>query len=179
MSFVTLASRPRVFLALTCRFLLGLMLENRYSTGAAYSDKFLLQPIGMLAASLLPLENEDLLLDGDGVHAVVLLPQGVHAAVMAALGLSDHFREAVGILGNAVNQDTKRMNSVTTIPQRTMQIGRVCVSSMNPSRDQWFFPSNNLFPNEVNAGCLWGSIQMMHLITTQGLIHEPKLVINV
>jgi len=46
-------------------------------------------------------------MDGDGVEAVVLLPQGVHAAREAALGISYHPGEAVGVLVEAGDGDTK------------------------------------------------------------------------
>lgn len=74
---------------------------------AAHSDDFLLQPVGGLAALLLPPEDKDLLLDGDGVEAVVLLPQWVHTAREAALGISNHLREAVRVLIKPGDRDTE------------------------------------------------------------------------
>lgn len=73
-------------------------MDDWSDTRATHSDDFLLQSVGGLAALLLPAEDKDLLLDGDGVEAVVLLPQWVHTAGEAALGISDHLREAVGVL---------------------------------------------------------------------------------
>lgn len=83
------------------------MVDDWNGTRAAHGDDFLLQSVGCQAALLLPSEDEDLLLDGDGVEAVVLLPQWVHAAGEAALGVSDQLGEAVGVLVEPGDEDTK------------------------------------------------------------------------
>lgn len=83
------------------------MLDDRSDTGAARGDDLLLQAVGVEAAALLPPQHQDLLLDGHGVEAVVLLPQGAHTAGQAAPGIGDHPREAVGIVIQAGDEDTR------------------------------------------------------------------------
>lgn len=73
------------------------MVDDGSGTRAAHGDEFLLQAVGGQAALQLSTQHKDLLLDGDGVEAVVLLPQRVHAAGQAALGISNHLGEAVGV----------------------------------------------------------------------------------
>lgn len=73
------------------------MVDDGSGTRAAHGDEFLLQAVGGQAALQLSPQHKDLLLDGDGVEAVVLLPQWVHAARQAALGVSNHLGEAVGV----------------------------------------------------------------------------------
>ena len=99
-------------------------MDDWRSTRAAHGDDFLLQAVGGQAAPLLPPEDEDLLLDGDGVEAVVLLPQWVHAAGEAALGISDHLGEAVGVLVESGDGDTK---GVYALAQRSLA-GSSCLS---------------------------------------------------
>lgn len=94
---------------LSYQSLLGLVVDDWSDTRAAHGDDFLLQVVGGKAALLLPPEDEDLLLDGDGVEAVVLLPQWVHAAGEAALSVSNHLGEAVGVLVEPGDGDRKRV----------------------------------------------------------------------
>lgn len=77
---------------------LSLVSDQGGDTSAAHSDYFLLQPIGLVAALLLPPENEDLLFDRDRVEAVVQLPIRIHAPGVAALGVRDHPGETVVVL---------------------------------------------------------------------------------
>lgn len=74
------------------------MSDQGGDTRAAHGDDFLLQPICLVAALLLPPEDEDLLFDGDGVDAVVQLPVQIHTPGEAALSISDHLGEAVVVL---------------------------------------------------------------------------------
>lgn len=74
------------------------MLHQGGDAGAAHGDQFLLQPVGLLAAPLLPAQHQDLLGDGDGVEAVVQLPLGAEAPRVAALGVRQQPREAVVVL---------------------------------------------------------------------------------
>lgn len=74
------------------------MLDQGGDTRAAHGDYFLLQPVGLLAALLLPAEDQDRLPDGDGVEAVVQLPLRIHAPRVAALGICDQPGEAVVVL---------------------------------------------------------------------------------
>lgn len=74
------------------------MLDQGGDAGAAHGDFFLLQPVGLLAAPLLPAQDQDLLHDGHGVEAVVQLPLGSDAVEVAAVGVRDQPREAVVVL---------------------------------------------------------------------------------
>lgn len=76
----------------------GLVLDQGGDAGAAHGDFFLLQPVGLLAALLLPAQDQDLLHDGDGVEAVVQLSLRSHAPGVAALGVREQPREAVVVL---------------------------------------------------------------------------------
>lgn len=99
-------------------------MDNWSDTRAAHGDDFLLQAIGGQAAPLLPPEDKDLPLDGDGVETVVLLPHCVHAASEAALGISDHLGEAVGVLVKPGDGDTK---GVYALAQHGL-VGSSCLS---------------------------------------------------
>lgn len=57
----------------------------------------------MVAAFQLPAEDEDLLIDGDGVEVVVQLPSRVHTPGVAALSISNHLGEAVVVLIDPVS----------------------------------------------------------------------------
>lgn len=83
------------------------MLDEGHHAGAAHSDELFLQAVDILTVPQLPSEDQDLLPNGDRVHAVVFPACGVHTAVVAAFGLDDHLGEPVGILGEAVNQSTR------------------------------------------------------------------------
>lgn len=108
--------------------LLGLVVDDGSGTRAAHGDDFLLQAVGGLAAPRLSPEDEDLLLDGDGVEAVVLLPQRVHAAGVAALGISDHLGEAVGVFIKPGDGNRKGLYALA-------QHGLVGCSCLPPRKD--------------------------------------------
>lgn len=57
----------------------------------------------MVAAFQLPAEDEDLLIDGDGVEVVVQLSSRVHTPGVAALSISNHLGEAVVVLIDPVS----------------------------------------------------------------------------
>lgn len=69
--------------------------------GAANSHPHFLQPEGRRAALGLPPEDQELLLDGNGVHGAVFLPLGIEAAGVPALGLCNLGGEPVGVPGDA------------------------------------------------------------------------------
>lgn len=62
------------------RKLLSPAVDNGRDTGAAHSHQHLLQPEGVGAVPRLPSQDQDLLLDGDGIHVVVYLPFSADAA---------------------------------------------------------------------------------------------------
>lgn len=70
--------------------LLSHMAHNGGDAGAAHGHQHLFQPEAVGAVLRLPSQNQDLLLDGDGVHVVVYRPVSTDTAQMAALGLPDH-----------------------------------------------------------------------------------------
>lgn len=77
------------------------MADNGGDTSAANSHLHLLQPEGTSAALGLPPEDQDLLLDGNGVQRVVFLPLGIDAARVPALGLCNLGGEPVRVSGDA------------------------------------------------------------------------------
>lgn len=81
--------------------------DHGSDTGATNSDPHLLQPKGARAALGLPPKDQELLLDGDGVHGAVFLPLGVDAARVPATGLCDLGGEPVGVPGDAAEEQTK------------------------------------------------------------------------
>lgn len=76
--------------------------------GAANSHPHLLQPEGTRTALGLPLEDQELLLDGHGVPGMVFLPLGVDAAQVPAMGLCNLGGEPVGVPGDAAGRTGKR-----------------------------------------------------------------------
>lgn len=80
------------------------MADHRGDAGAAHSHQHLFQPEGARTALWLPPEDQELLLDGDGVQGPVFLPLGVDAASVSALGLRDLRGEPVGVPGDAVGR---------------------------------------------------------------------------
>lgn len=61
----------------------------------------------------LPSQNQDLLLDGDGVHVVVYVPFIIDTAQVAALRLPDHRGVSLRVLIAAVRK-TKAREEVNT-----------------------------------------------------------------
>lgn len=58
----------------------GHMVDDGGDTGTTNSHPHLLQAEGMRAALGLPPKDQDLLLDGNGVHGAVFLPLGIDTA---------------------------------------------------------------------------------------------------
>lgn len=89
------------------------MAYNGGDAGAAHGHQHLLQPEGVWAVLRLPSQDQDLLLDGDGVHVVVDLPLSVDTARVAALGLPDHRGVPLGVLVAAAGETKarKKVNS--------------------------------------------------------------------
>lgn len=58
----------------------GRAVHDGSDTGAANLDPHLLQPEGIRTALGLPPEDQDFLMDGNGVHGAVFLPLGIDAA---------------------------------------------------------------------------------------------------
>ena len=75
--------------------------------GAANSHPHLLQPEGARAALGLPPEDQELLLDRDGVHGAVFLPLGIDAAGVSALGLCNLRGEPVRVPRDAAGRAGK------------------------------------------------------------------------
>lgn len=86
---------------LICRPQATHVADDRGDTGATNSHPHLLQPEGARATLGLPPEDQELLLDGDGVHGAVFLPLGVDAARVPAPGLCDLGGVSVGVPGDA------------------------------------------------------------------------------
>lgn len=80
------------------------MADDGGDAGAANSHHLLLQPEGVSAALGLPPEDQDLLLDGNGIQRVVFLPLGIDAARVPALGLCNLGGEPVRVPGDAAGE---------------------------------------------------------------------------
>ena len=87
------------------------MADNGGDTGAAHGHQHLLQPEGVGAVLRLPSQDQDLLLDGDGVHVMVHLPFSIDTARVAALGLPDHRGVPLRVL-IAATRETKTRKRV-------------------------------------------------------------------
>lgn len=80
------------------------MADNGGDAGAANSHLHLLQPEGVSAALGLPPEDQNLLLDGNGVQRAVFLSFGIDAAQVPALGLCNLRGEPVRVSGDAAGE---------------------------------------------------------------------------
>lgn len=74
---------------LICHLRVTHVADHGGDAGAAHSHQHLFQPEQARTALWLPPEDQELLLDGDGVQGPVFLPLGVDAASVSALGLRD------------------------------------------------------------------------------------------
>lgn len=88
--------------------LLSHMAHNGGDAGAAHGHQHLLQPEGVGAVLRLPSQNQDLLLDGDGVHVVVYSPFSTDTAQVAALCLPDHRGISLRVLIAAAGETKAR-----------------------------------------------------------------------
>ena len=87
-----------------CRPRVAHVADHGGDAGAAHSHQHLFQPERARTALWLPPEDQELLLDGDGVQGPVFFPLGVDAASVSALGLRDLRGEPVGVPGDAVGR---------------------------------------------------------------------------
>lgn len=87
--------------------------DNGGDAGAAHGHQHLLQLEGVGAVLRFPAQDQDLLLDGDGVHVEVYLPFGIDTAQVAALRLPDHRGVSLRVLVAAVGETKarKKVNS--------------------------------------------------------------------
>lgn len=103
--------------------LLSHVVDNGGDTGAAHSHQYLLQPEGVGAAPRLPAQDQDLLLDGDGVQVVVDLPFRIDAEQVAALCLPDHRGISLRVLIAATGRDTSQEESEFLVKQEGNRTG--------------------------------------------------------
>ena len=84
------------------------MVDNGDDTGAAHFHQHLLQPEGVGAVLRVPPQDQDLLLDGDGVQVVVDLPVRADTVQVTALCLPDHRGVSLRVLIAATGGDKAR-----------------------------------------------------------------------
>lgn len=89
------------------------MADNGGDTGAADIHQHLFQLEGVGAVLRLSSQDQDLLLDGNGVQVVVYLPFSINAEQVAALRLPDHRGISLRVL-IAATRETKARRKVNS-----------------------------------------------------------------
>lgn len=91
--------------------LLSHVVDNGDDTGAAHSHQYLFQPEGAGAVPRLSAQDQDLLLDRDGVQVVVDLPFRIDAEQLTAPCLPDHRGISLRVLITATGRDKSQEES--------------------------------------------------------------------